>query len=797
MFPCLAKRIVIPLAYAGLMVCCTLSCLWGQRVELIFKHLTINEGLSQNTVFSMLQDHSGFIWLGTEDGLNRYDGYEFRIFKHELSNPGSLGNNQVNVIVEDARGRLIAGTNGGISIFDSRTETFINTPVPSARKDDQAANFVTSLVFEGKDLLWIGTYDGLKCFDLVKNTFILRGMPDSLVQGQVQAIHIDQQNRLWASFRAGLKCFDLRSKKLLPLPSGLAETLESNPGTIRVIRQDAAGDLWLGTEAAGLLYYRMNTGVCSQYTAGVGSLPANVVRDILFSRDSTILIATRKGLSILDPRKQKFTTLGHDKYQPGSLSHQSVLKILQDRSGGIWVGTYAGGVNVYYPQNQTFGYIGERVGTRDGLSNPIVSTILNSENGELWIGTEGGGLNRLKQETGRFDYFTLPKKDHASPENIVKSIARASGSTLWIGAFDGLYRFDVNRGVIQPHPFQPDPQYKGRSQVYALLYDQDGLWAGTNGGGLVHIDVNGREKVYVTEAGNPRSLVGNNISAMAKDNQGRLWIGTLQGLCCLDRERKYFTQFISQPGRSYTLTANNITSLLLDSKGRLWVGTRGGGLNLLDEHAQRFYALTEEDGLANNVIRAMNEDAQGRIWLSSNKGLTMIDAYLQNSTLKTKQLINYNITDGLQSNQFLSGATARSENGELFFGGINGISSFFPEKIRYTTISSPLVFTDFLINNKSAIIGAKDSPMKVHINAERSVTLAYDQANFTIKFAALNYVNASKNRYAYRLEGFHNDDWHPAGEQRMATYTNLPPGQYVFKVRANAEPGATDTEASI
>ncbi|MXV15775.1 hybrid sensor histidine kinase/response regulator transcription factor [Hufsiella ginkgonis] len=789
MLPRLAKRVIILILFVAGALSCQIPALRAQQNTLQFKHLTINEGLSQNTVFSILQDHNGFIWLGTEDGLNCYDGYEFRIFKNELSKPGSLGNNQVNVIAEDGRGRLIAGTNGGISLFNRRTQDFLNVPIPSVKRDNQSANFVTSLVLEGRDRLWIGTYDGLKYFDLGRNAFIAAGIPDSLLQGNVQAIYKDRTNRLWVSFRSGLKCFDLRSKKALPIPLVLAGSLEEHPSTIRVIREDPAGNLWLGTETSGLFCYRGSAGVCNRYVAGTGSLPANVVRDVFFNTDGTVWIATRKGLSILDPVKQTFTNLGHDKYQAGSLSHQSVLKILRDNNGSIWVGTYAGGVNVYHPQNQTFGYIGEQFGTRSGLSNPIVSTMLTGRNGELWIGTEGGGLNWLDLETGRCESFTLPKKDNASPENIVKSIAWGTGGTLWVGAFDGLYRFDTRTRSMQPHPFLPDAKYKGRTQVYAVLHDQEGLWAGTNGGGLVHISNNGQEQVYVTEAGNPRSISGNNISALAKDQHGRLWIGTLQGLCRLDRDGKSFTRFPGERGKPYNLTNNNITSLLADSRGYLWVGTRGGGLNLLDERSGRFYALTEQNGLANNVIRAMNEDAQGRIWLSSNKGLTMVDVWPGRPELKVRELANYSVTDGLQSNQFLSGATARSENGELFFGGINGISRFFPEKMRKNTSRYPVVFTDFLINNKSAPIGTRDSPLKAHINAERNVTLAYDQANFTIRFAALNYINASKNRYAYRLEGFSNDDWHQVGEQRTATYTNLRPGDYVFMVKANAEAG--------
>ncbi|WP_256011241.1 hybrid sensor histidine kinase/response regulator transcription factor [Desertivirga xinjiangensis] len=745
--------------------------------------MSINDGLSQNTIFSMHQDTKGFIWIGTEDGLNRYDGYEFKVFKNELNNKKSLANNQVNVIAETSGRTLLIGTTAGISIYNPQTEDFSNISIQASGKDVQSANFVTAIVPENDHLIWIGTYDGLKLYDLVQKKLLNNNLVNTLSKSNIQVLYKDNADVLWIGLRNDLKCINLKTDKFVPVPSLLQKTISANPGTIRVIKQDQKGNIWLGSEQSGLFYYNAANNSCINYRYEAGnmqSLPVNVVRDIFFNDDGHVWLATRKGLSILDPAIHKFTTYTHEKYDPESLSHRSVLKIMRDRDGSIWVGTFAGGLNIYNPVSLNFQNIGEQLGNRPGLNNPVVSSILHEADGALWIGTEGGGLNFLNRSTGKYEFYNLKKNGPQSSENIVKSLARDLKGNIWVGAFDGLYYFNVKTKTFTDYTLKKDNDFRGRSQVYTVLAESTGVWAGTNGGGLLYFDPVKGLKSYVHDPVNQNSISGNNITSLVKDRLGNLWVGTLQGLCYLDRKQNKFLRYVHEQRNPHSITNNSITSLFIDSSQRLWIGTRAG-LNFLNAETKQFIPFSEKEGLANNVIRAINEDRMGNIWVSSNRGISRIQLAAGRRAAIIK---NYSISDGLQSNQFLSGASYRMDNGELLFGGINGITTFFPEKIRSNKRVPTVQFTDFLINSKRVPIGTKDSPQNIHINESRNITLAYNQAYITFKFAALSYINSEKNQYAYKLKGFLNDDWHYVGNQRTATYTNLSAGTYEFLVKS-------------
>lgn len=765
----------------------------AQKKVLNFKHLTINEGLSQNTIFCIYQDQQGFIWFGTEDGLNRYDGYEFKIFKNELNKSRSLKNNLVNVIAEDDKNHLVIGTHGGISIFNRDTEDFTNIGIPSSKKGSQSANFVTAVVPDKKGRIWLGTYDGLKLYDQNAKKFIRVSLPEAFNQKNVQTLFIDHTEKLWISFKNELRCLDLKSLRFVAIPKPLLTELKRKQANIRLIKQDKKGNLWFGTEQSGLFFYDRTGNHCINYVNelnNVNSLPSDVVRDVLFNDDGLVWLATRKGLSIFDPAKGSFTNFKHDKYDAASLSHQSVLKIMKDRTGSIWIGTYAGGINIYNPVNLNFTNIGEQMGNNPGLTNPVVSSVVVTANDELWIGTEGGGLNLVNRTTGKHESHNLLRHDFMASENIIKSLSMDVKGNLWVAAFDGLYYFDLHKKQFTEQRLKMVSGFKGRVQVYAVLADSSAVWVGTNGAGLVYYNpVSKMERVFTYSVRNPNSIIGNYVSAIVKNKDGNLWIATLQGLCYFDVQRNEFKRYVHNPANKYSLTGNNVISLFIDKQDRLWIGTRGAGLNLYEAKSERFYAFAEQDGLANNVIRAINEDKGGNLWLSSNKGLTMLNAVITAGKPVLKALKNYTVADGLQSNQFFSGATTRSSKGELFFGGINGITSFFPDQIQVNKVMPDIVFTDFLIHNKRLPIGTDGSPVKKHINESRKITIAYDQAYITLKFAALDFINTAKNNYAYKLDGLRNEDWHYVGNQRTATYTNLSPGKYTFMVKASNNDG--------
>ncbi|TZF82793.1 response regulator [Pedobacter sp. BS3] len=765
--------------------------------HITFKRLTINEGLSQNTVFTIMQDKTGFIWIGTEDGLNKYDGYEFTIYKHDNNNPHSLSHSQVNALYEDPKGNFWVGTSDGLNLFDRNTETFTRVST-GMNKDSESNDFITSFLYDSYGNLWIGTYNGLKRFDYPSKKIIaydLGGNTGNTGGVRVQTIFQDTHKLLWIGTGKDLKCFDPAKGKIIPLPAILQNNLELRRSNVRTIKQLKNGEYWFGTETSGLYRYNPQTNTCVNYKNNPqdkNSLPVSIVRTIFPYSDNELWIGTRDGLSILNLTNNHFYNYKYNHYDPTTLSHNSIRYIMKDRAGNMWIGTYAGGLNVFSLSSTNFSYLGEQFGKEPGLTHRVVSSILKADNGAFWIGTEGGGLNYIDRKNAVFKSYVINSKQ----QNIVKCLAKDAKGNLWIGTYDGVSYMDTQTGAITSYEISEHDAKPENKQVYALAIDKDGIWLGTDGRGLKFMDRQGHITTYTHNIKDKKSISGNIILALLKDNSNNLWIGTERGLSYYDKSTNSFTEYTNNIRNPHSISRNTILSLFFDSKQRLWIGTEGGGLNMFDKGAGRFYTITDKNGLANTVIHNIREDRMHNLWVSTNKGLSRItfknfnQPFLKNAV----SIMNYTVADGLQSNQFASGAAETGEDGELLFGGINGITTFFPEKIIRNTFKPKVVITDFLIKNTPVTINTQNSPLKKAIEQTRKVTLTHDQAFFTFKFAALNYVNPDKNQYAYRLEGFYDDDWHYVGNQRMATYTNLDAGKYTFQVKAANNDGVWNDE---
>lgn len=776
---------------------CLLSALftsvYGQN-QLKFKHLGINDGLSQNSVFCMLQDHNGLIWIGTDDGLNKYDGYEFTIYKHQVNNKNSLTHSQVNALLEDSKHNLWVGTSGGVNIFDPHTEKFTHLKT-AYQKTDENENYINALVEDEHGNIWIGTYAGLKLYDGKKvshfypsNTYVAN---DNL--NKVKALFEDRDHLLWVSIGNDLKRFDPVKRKYLQLPPALQANRALRTSNVRSIKQDKQGILWFGSETAGVFSFDSKTNVCNNYNqdvTGSDNAQAAVVRDILVT-DSQVWVGTRNGLNIYNKATNRFDNYQHNRFDPLSLSHNSVRSFMKDKSGNIWLGTFAGGINIYNLSSKNFTNIGEQIGNSHGLNHSVVSSILHNQNGSLWVGTEGGGLNYIDNRQGIYKYYSVQKGQLNTSSNIVKSLAKDVDGNLWIGTYDGPVHFNIKTGETQWLSLNKEREDQDkRQEVNSLICEQNGVWIASNGSGLYYIDRAGRISSYLRKS-SPKGLSSDNLTAMQKDAKGNLWIGSLRGLNYFDRQHNIFKQFLNNPENERSISNNSVLSLFTDSKQHLWIGT-SGGLNYYDTQTGNFYAITENDGLANNVIHAIQQADDGSIWISSNHGLANIKFKNFRVPFKKEDIsvFNYTLDDGLQSNQFSPRAVAKAPDGELFFGGINGISSFYPNRLINNHIKPNVVFTDFEIKNKPVVPLSEDSPLSEPINDTRQMTLTYDQAFISIKFAALNYLNSNKNQYAYKLEGLRNDnDWHYVGNQRTASYTSLNEGTYVFKVKASNNDG--------
>mgnify|MGYP003939795167 CR=1 FL=1 len=761
----------------------TLGFAYGQHIN--FKHYTITEGLSQNTVLCLMQDREGFIWVGTEDGLNRFDGYEFINYRHENDHPKSISSNHINALMEDTDGKIWVGTSAGLNIFDRNTETF---DLLSTRSDTRKTDYISSIFKDSKNNIWIGTFEGLKRYDRTSQSFELYQFyqdKDSLEFNKIYHVGEGADNMLWVCGLRDLKRFDPGSKKYLPLPVVLEKDPTLKRSIARYIASDSLGNTWIASTNEGLFVYNTDKNKLTNYRkeANTNSLPSNIVRIVSFVNDNEVFVGTRDGLSIFNRRNGKFRNYNNDKYDPRSLSHNSVRSIIKDKSGNIWIGTFTGGLNLVNLYER-FSFIGEYMGNNPGLSYRVIGALASEKNGGFWAGTEGGGLNFVTQDISSFTSFDLPGSNLSIFNNTIKALY-PDGDSLWIGTYSGLLLMNKQTRTIRDYPIN------STRGVQAIIRNTKGLWLGTNSQGLICIDRHGKQKIFRNQTGNPKSISGNNITAIVKDESDNLWIGTERGLNYFDG--KAFTQFLYQPHEEYSLNSNNILSVCIDRKGRIWVGTKGGGLNLLDRKTKKFYALTEEQGLGNNVIHAIEEDDEGILWVSTNKGISRISIKEQGTVpLRTGDfsISNYTYEDGLHSSQFSSNASFKDAHGTLYFGGINGIIYFNPSRIKEDKNDPDIVFTDFLIRNRPANFSHENSPLQQTINETKKIVLSYDQAFITIKFAALNFLNPGKTQYAYRLENFSNDDdWHYVGNQRTATFTNLDAGEYILRVKATNNDG--------
>ena len=754
---------------------------WAQ--ELRFKHIGINDGLPQSSVYCMYQDAKGFIWVGTTNGLSRYDGYAFRHFKFSQGNPHSINSNEMLSMAEDSLGNLLVGTPNGLNIYDPKTERFKEAPLVTG-DGSEPYRFVKTILKARNNIVWTGSSKGLLRFNTAKQVLEKIKIPETN-PGSVTALFEAADGTLWLGIGRALVCWNPSSNKISPLPQALLNNPAYNKSAINRIIQDKAGNTWIATERNGLMVLDASRQQVLNFesSGSEGRVMNDVVRDVVV-KASDVWVGTRNGVYVVGPDLKIKSNHHTDQFDPYSLAGNSVFCFMNDRAGGTWVGTFSGGISIYQPGNSNFSYIAEQLNSNPGLNYKVVSSIVEDKLGNLWIGTEGGGINKLEKTTGRFSYIKLsPQPNNLVNQNMVKTLALDEAQDLWAGTLEGLFHYNTKSGKITRFPLAENPLSALEEQVYGLVTDGTGVWAGTKNG-LFHVTATGKTTRYKHQENNPRSLVSNDINTLLRDSRGGLWIGTEGGLAYLPEGASSFEQF----GNAFVevFNRNGIISIYEDRNGNIWIGTRGGGLKVLDRNTGKFYAVDERAGISGTIVRAITEDRSGNLWVSFDQSIARIILHRKHPPFETGALevTNYSVNNGLGSNEFLSGV-CRTSSGKILFGGVNGILTFQPEKLFVNKIPPPVVFTDFLIKNIPVSIGENNGPLKAAITYSNQVTLTHDQAYFTIRFAALNYINSRTNQYAYRMEGLPGEkEWYFVGNQQSATYTNLPAGNYVFKVKA-------------
>ncbi|MFT4927932.1 MAG: signal transduction histidine kinase/ligand-binding sensor domain-containing protein [Phenylobacterium sp.] len=773
-----------------------------------FEQLSIDHGLSQNTVTAIVQDRQGFIWVGTRDGLNRYDGYQFKVFRRDPQTPGSISDNYIWSIFEDSLGNLWVGTGaGGLNRYDARSETFHHFRHQPNVANSLSDDGVRTIYEDSSGTLWIGTdAGGLNKFDRQnQNFFHLRhqaNKPDSLSHDRVYSITEDAKGALWVGTAKGLNYYDKTLQAFKHFRHDWAVSDSLSHDRVRAVFVDSKGLLWVATEGGGVNLYDDKTQGFTHFkrdAANPDSLSNDAVITIAQGDDDTLWFGTwGGGLNQYDANSQRFTRLRDSAADAFSISSDLIYTLYKDNRGMLWVGTSGGGINLYDPQSRHFGHFAHDDADPASLSESNVRSILKDSKGVVWVGTRGSGLNRYDALTGRFVHFRHDKTDPDSlGDGQVYSLFEDSKARLWVGTSDGLNLFQPKSDDPQQGSFKhfrhnsADLGSLSDNRVKAMAEGEHGiLWIATSGGGVNQFNPEtGVFKAFVHEPSDLNSLSDGSVMSLLTVGQSSanwgLWLGTLGGgLNRYDPSSGGFVRYRHQQDDPNSLSHDRVFALHQDAKGTLWVGT-AGGLNKFNATEQQFKHYRENDGLANDVVLGILEDRQGLLWISSNKGLSRFDPVSEKFT-------TYDSKNGLQSNEFNLAARHQGSDGEMFFGGINGFNRFYPEQIKPDTRLPVVTLTDFLLSNNSASIrsvAAGGFTLSKAINQLQEIQLTYQQRLVSFEFSGLDFANPMKTQYAYRLEGWDEDWIYTDGKVRRATYTKLDAGDYVFKVKAANQDG--------
>ena len=751
-----------------------------------FDRISIEQGLSQSSVQVIFQDSRGFLWFGTQDGLNRYDGYTFKIYKPDPDNASSLSDRWITSIIEDKEGYLWIGTRqGGLNRYDPRTEKFLRFLHDDLNPASLIDNHINVLYLDRSDGLWIGTTNGLDFFDQANGSFRHYVYSPSQQEGisgkSITALYEDSRGRFWVGTdKGGLNLFEPSNNVFTAYQNDPSKRNSISSDHVTAIIEDRKSVLWVGT-VTGLNKFDPDTGTFERFVHSDDneqSLANDAVNDLYVDRTGNLWIATATGLDRLSEAGKRFIHYRHNPTFTKSLSDDDVLSIYEDRGGVLWFGTWGGGVNKYDRRRDQFAYYRNDPQNTNSLSDNSIISLYSDSDGYTWIGTYGEGLNRLTRSTGQVvRYQHDPDKPFTISSNDILSIHEDRDRILWIGTTNGLNRFDRNSFSFKHYQRDPEnPASLSANRVYKVYVDsQNNLWLGTVAG----LDLFDRETEtfihYQPETENPNSLSGTAVNSILEDRDGNLWVGTFDsGLNKFNRETQQFTRYRYQARNKETISNDSILSISQDSKGRVWIGTAGGGLNLYHPETDSFTYYLEKDGLPNGVVYGILEDAQGYLWLSTNFGISRFDP-------ETETFRNFDVGDGLQSNEFNSGAYAKGRGGELYFGGIDGLTVFHPLSINVSPYLPQVALTS---------LTQDDTPVATNSSVEtaQDVVLRWPENSLEFEFAALSYSQPNKNHYAYKLEGF-DTNWHFIGTKRDGRYTNLPGGEYTLLLKASNSDG--------
>ncbi len=781
-------------------------------------------GLSQNLITCLMQDSKGFLWIGTKDGLNRFDGYKFFVYQYDAYDSTSLSDNFITALLEDRAGRIWVGTQRGLNLFDRRAEVF-HRFLPDAANPNRLrhpAISSNSIVEDEHGAIWIGTGDGLSRLTLPGSAKNFTGArfkhfthdpanPQSIKSPAVNNVVIDGSGAIWLQAPTIYKLVPEGKSERYTLTAVVCAPADSlwqaaldDPGVYRRIIKGRNGKLWIGG-GAGLICWDVRTQTLTPYRfwerpKGEEYLLWAGVRGMIEDHDGIVWIGTLPSLVRFDPATQAFSDYRIQPGNPNNLPEHGLTEILEDRAGVLWFGSNGNGLYRYDPKVERFsqprlsskrnkGRSGDnKIGLWRGASlRGIYESSYPAPEG-LWLGFASNRFYRMNRVSGELTELHSPPNVpnwgwmYSMLQDSAVISSRENETTLWIGAAVGLFRAQCRDGQIkQVSYFDPEPDDPRPTDVYKVIQDRHGkIWITTKRSLCRLNEATGTFESYgFLLSDDPAARNASDHIFVHEDRNGDFWLGTAEGLLRFDINRKTFQRFCSDPKDRASLSHNVVRAILPDPfepERYLWVGTAGGGLNRFDRQTETFFHFTDKDGLPNNVVYAILDDEEGNLWMSTNYGLSRFNP-------RTRAFKNFDAKDGLQDNEFNSSSYFKSPSGELFLGGINGFNAFYPDEVQGNPHAPPVVFTGFQIFNKAVSHKTPNSPLTQAISEAEAITLSYEHKVFSFEFAALDFTASSKNQYAYKMENF-DADWQQAGASRTATYTNLDPGEYVFRVKA-------------
>ncbi len=762
--------------------CVLIPQMYSQESEQItFNRITtenikIEKGLSQNSVFCILQDQLGYIWFGTWDGLNKYDGYNFYVynksnglsgqtinalfedkegiiwvgtdkglnkfdrktqsFTQYLNNPespNSLIDNNITSIVEDNFENLWIGTSHGLSKFEKKTETFVNFLNYPADNRGIRSNYINKMCFDDNDYLWIATNYGLIKFDKENNRttrfYHIPNDPESINSNTILSVYKDNSNEIYIGTDMGLNKFDNSSKTFSNVNYCCEDSIRSD--RITSIFEDNSGNLWIGTGENGIFIREKNKSWFSHHinkNSDIKSISNNMISCIYEDRTSTIWIGTFNGVNMIDEDKGEFRVYRQLLPSSDNQSTNYIRSIIEDKPGVYWLATLAG-INIININTGEHSLIQNDPDNNNSLAENNLRCIIKDRNGNYWITTDHSGLDKFDKIINEFTHYTHEILDtNCISDNRTTCLIEDYLGNIWIGTSDGLNKLDPKTGKI----------------------------------------IN-----YFNDPQNQESICHNFIRCFFEDSDKNLWIGTDGGLNKFISEKNKFISYKNDSLNPLSISDNKIFSIFEDKSGSFWIGTVYGGLNKMDRAKGEFNSYSKKEGLPHNLVYDILEDNNNNLWISTNWGLSKFNTFYQ-------KFINYDVTDGLQGNEFNLGASLKSSDGYLLFGGTNGLTYFVPEKIKTNLNKPPLVFTSFKIFNEE---------QERELFNNDTIRLNYDDNFFSFEFSALNYSSPLKNMYKYKLENYDKNWVVRDANTRFAEYTKVHPGTYVFKVKGSNNDG--------